>query len=136
MLPNDTAEVRIQMTEGLAGFEEVKEYALRPVPGNTLFFCLEAEGGPFFVLTRPESFFADFSLHVKREELKELCPLGNIAVYALITVPERVPDMTANLLAPLFVNEEKGLARQIIMHDSPYTTRHYLFPPERRRDCG
>ncbi len=130
-----TSGIRLKMVEGMPGFEEIREYCLQPVPGNPLFFWLEAKDGPGFVLTRPEFFFADFALAVDRAELKELSASA-VTVYVIVNVPAKVTDMTANLLAPLFVDEENGLARQVVMHESPYTTRHYLFPPEKRRDCG
>jgi flagellar assembly factor FliW len=136
MQTDEHKEISIKMIEGLLGFEDAREYTLQPVPDNPVFFWLQAENGPGFVLTRPQFFFPDFTVTVQPEDLKELGASPSVSIYLIVTVPERVHDMTANLLAPLFVDEEKGLALQIVMHDSPYTTRHFLFPPERRRDCG
>ena len=35
--------------------------------------------------------------------------------------------MTANLLAPLLINPEKRLGRQVIVSDPKYTTKHQVF---------
>ena len=130
-------EINIKMINGLMGFEETLEYMLKPIPDNPHFFWLEGNGGPSFILTRPQIFFQDYQVEIPGEDLKDMFPEeGDIQVYSIVTVPDKLMDMTANLLAPLLVNEKKGLARQVVLQESSYTTRHYLFPPERRRDCG
>lgn len=128
----------IHMNPGLLGFEDITEYTLKPVPDNPFFFWLEAkEGYPSFILTKPGYFFHDYTVQVKRDSLSNL-EIGDKepVVYLIVTVPEKTAEMTANLLAPLLINEEKGLACQIVLTDTPYTTKHYLFPPETRRHCG
>lgn len=131
--------LQVKMAKGLLAFEEVLDYELKPVPDNPHFFWFEAkdEEGPSFILTRPEFFFQDYQIEIPEAEIKDLCPEeGETIVYSIVTVPEKVMDMTANLLAPLLVNEKKGLARQLVLQDTSYTIRHYLFPPEKRRNCG
>ncbi|MDW7651582.1 MAG: flagellar assembly protein FliW [Bacillota bacterium] len=132
------SEKTITMCPGLLGFEELTDYTLKPVPGNHFFYWLEAkEEGPSFILTKPKFFFPDYTVQVKRDSLANLCiEETEPEVYLIVTVPEQTSDMTANLLAPLFVNEEKGLACQFVLHDTSYTTKHYLFAPEKRRSCG
>jgi flagellar assembly factor FliW len=133
----NTKDIKIKMEKGLLGFEHIHDYTLKPIRGNPFFFWLESTEGPGFLLTKPAFFFEEYVLHTDKESLSDLEPSGReIQVYTIVTVPENTMDMTANLLAPLFINEDKGLARQVVLHDTPYTTRHYLFPPEKRRDCG
>ncbi|UNC91721.1 flagellar assembly protein FliW [Candidatus Contubernalis alkaliaceticus] len=130
-------EISVKMVQGLLGFEEITDYTLKPVPNNSYFFWLEAEDGPGFLVTKPGFFFPQYKIELEKECIDELHPnVGPIEVYNIITVPERTADMTANLLAPVFINEKEGLARQVVLHDTHYTTRHYLFSPERRRSCG
>lgn len=133
-------KVYLKMVQGILAFEEVVNYTLQPVPDNPLFFWLEAEDGLGFLLTRPESFFEDYKITMNREDLKDLLAETDdpekIEVFVIITVPEKMTDMTANLLAPVLVNEDEGLARQLVLKDVPYTTRHCLFSPEKHRSCG
>lgn len=132
------SEIPIKMVRGILAFEDVLDYTLKTVPDNHSFFWLEGgEKGPAFLLTKPEFFFKDYKIELKREEIQDLLPgEGKIEAFVIITVPEKIVDMTANLLGPLLINEEKGLARQVVLQNTPYTTRHYLFPPEKRRNCG
>ncbi|MCW3488759.1 flagellar assembly protein FliW [Dethiobacter alkaliphilus] len=131
--PNQT----ITINPGLPAFEEFTSYTFKPVPDNPYFFWLEAPDGPSFVITRPEFFFTDYHVQVKQNSLANLhLEEKEPGVYLIVTVPEKTAEMTANLLAPLLVNEEKGLACQIVLTNTDYTTKHYLFPPEKRRHCG
>lgn len=131
-------EITLTMTPPLMGFDDIQTYTLKPVPDNPLFFYLEAqEGSPSFILTKPEFFFPDYRVQVKRESLEKLNPEDKEpVVYIIVTVPEKPIDMTANLLAPLLINPYNNLACQHVIHDSPYTTKHYLYPPAKRRHCG
>ncbi|PKM78895.1 MAG: hypothetical protein CVU88_08615 [Firmicutes bacterium HGW-Firmicutes-13] len=131
-------EIPIKMVRGILAFEDILDYTLTTVADNPCFFWLEGgEEGPDFLLTKPGFFFEDYKIELKREEIQDLSPeSGEIEAYVIITVPEKTTDMTANLLGPLLINKEKGLARQVVLQDTPYTTRHYLFPPEKRRNCG
>lgn len=127
----------VQMVKPLAGFTETHHYQLKKVPGNPLFFWLESEAGPSFILTKPSLFFNDYKVEIKKVELKDLLADGKeLAVYAIVTVPADLEQMTANLMAPILINEEQGLGCQLVLYDSQYTTRQYLFPPEKRRHCG
>lgn len=36
--------------------------------------------------------------------------------------------MTANLQGPLVINTKKMLAKQLILSDGKYASRHYIFP--------
>ncbi|EEG76540.1 flagellar assembly protein FliW [Dethiobacter alkaliphilus] len=131
------SKLTLTMTPPLMGFEDTTTYTLQPLPDNACFFTLEAQDGPSFILTKPHFFFPDYRVQVKQSDLANIKAEGTEPdVYLIVTVPEKVSDMSANLMAPLLVNAQKGLACQHVMHDSPYSTRHYLFPPEKRRHCG
>lgn len=130
-------EQPLKMTPPLLGFSDITDYTLRPVAGNPCFFTLEAADGPSFILSKPSFFFPNYVVQVKRNALANIeVEEKEPEVYVIVTVPEKTADMTANLLAPLFVNREKALACQIVLVDTDYSTKHYLFPPETRRNCG
>jgi len=129
--------VSLKMLPGLLGFEEISEYLLEPIPDNPCFFSLLAPQGPAFILTKPAFFFPDYFVQVKRDALANIALEEKEAeIYLLVTVPEKTAEATANLLAPLVINAAQGLASQIVLHQSSYTTKHFLFPPEQQRSCG
>ena len=40
--------------------------------------------------------------------------------------------MTANLVAPVVINSQKGIGKQFVLTSMEYDTRHYLLPEEMR----
>jgi flagellar assembly factor FliW len=48
-------------------------------------------------------------------------------VLAILVVPEDVRAMTANLQAPLIVNPQKRLAKQVILTDERFPLRYPVF---------
>ena len=132
----DTA-LALQMDPPLPGFEEITSYTLTPVPDNPCFAWLEAKDGPQFLLARPECFFSGYLQQVKAYLPSNFTTTEKSpCVYVIITLADKIQDMTANLLAPLPVDTAAKRAGQHILYDSNFTTRQYLFPPEKRRQCG
>ena len=50
----------------------------------------------------------------------------------IVTIPENYLEMTANLIAPLVINKDKGVAKQFVLTSMDYDTRPYLLPEEMR----
>lgn len=129
--------IDVRMLESIPGFPDVFHYQLKDVPGNPLFFLLDSENGPSFILTKPSLFFPNYRLSICRSELDpELSENGNIEIFSIVTMSSNPLEMTTNLMAPLLINKEGGVGYQKVLHNSRYTTRHYLYTPEKRRSCG
>ncbi len=122
----------ISFPNGLPAFEEIKEFVLLDLPGNSCFHCLQSIRHPeiAFLLIRPWSFFNDYDIELPRSELEELgiTKQEQVAVYNIVTIPADAKKMTANLLGPIVINNETLVAKQVILHDSGYSTKHLLFP--------
>jgi flagellar assembly factor FliW len=58
-------------------------------------------------------------------ERLQLCEETPKAVLTTVSIPSGNPHaMTANLLAPLVINTESRIGRQVILDDERYHTRH------------
>ncbi|MCR3920906.1 MAG: flagellar assembly protein FliW, partial [Firmicutes bacterium] len=121
--------IPVSMVKALPGFPDIYSFRLQKIPGNSLFFWLESQDGPSFILTKPGLFFNDYLVKINKNELVEelLAHDDDIEVYSIVTVPDNPADMTTNLMAPLLINEATGLGCQVVLHDSQYTTRHHLY---------
>lgn len=118
---------KIIIPEGLFGFEDIKEYAL-----------LDAESGPFywlqslsrreiaFVLINPFLFRPDYEVDISNEEMLEIgvTSAENALVFALVTIPADGSPITANLQGPLLINKESRIAKQAVLPDPRWRTRH------------
>ena len=129
-------ELVVQFPEGLPGFEDQKQFAFLPYTvdeDNSPFAYMQSVQDPdlTLLLADPFLFFKHYSLDLNDEDaaLLGLSDSEETAgVYGVVAVPEKIDQMTVNLVAPIVVNwkEQKGM--QIILNRSPYSTKHRLFP--------
>lgn len=125
----------VRCEEGIPAFEDEREFLLLPLPadGNdSPYVFLQSVKTPelAFLMTSPFLFFPDYEFQLDDDVEKELgieSP-DDVLIYALITIPGgKIPDMTANLMAPLVMNKKNFKAKQVILEKSRYTTKHRLF---------
>lgn len=125
--------------DGLLGFPGVLQYALiEPAPGGPLppggpCLWLQAvePGSLAFVVCDPRPFFPDYRVGVRPADLEpiRMGDVGEGRVLVILTIRKEPEPVTANLLGPLVLNPRERLARQLVLSDSGYTTRHPLVPP-------
>ena len=126
----------VQFPEGLPGFEDQKQFAFLPYTvdeDNSPFAYMQSVQDPdlTLLLADPFLFFKHYSLDLNDEDAAQLGLSDSeetAGVYGVVAVPEKIDQMTVNLVAPIVVNwkEQKGM--QIILDRSPYSTKHRLFP--------
>ncbi|MDR1702154.1 MAG: flagellar assembly protein FliW [Sporomusaceae bacterium] len=124
----------IYFSRGLPGFIDEKNFIMFAYEDGSPFYLLQSTQTPelTFALVDPLEFFKDYEIKLDDETVAELelNEQNYPKVYAIITVPARVEEMTANLIAPLVINWEKKIAMQVILEKSPYKTRHRIYPEE------
>ena len=123
--------------EGLLGFHEFHRYILLKEPDQDPFLWMQSLEDPTlaFVVVNPFLFFPGYEIQVKPHELAtiQLDDVSKATVLTIITIPENPMDLTANLRGPIVINSEKNLAKQLVLIDDRYHTKHPLLkeiPPE------
>ena len=115
----------VDMPEGMLGFAESKKFVLIQPNQGSPFLWYQAVDQPnlAFVVVDPFTFFPDYEVLLTREDLDalEATELGNLAVFAVVVIPENPEDMTANLRGPVLINVEKKIARQVVLNDQRYS---------------
>lgn len=120
---------------GLYGLEQHTRFALI-CPDDTLpFRYLQAvdEPGICLLIGDPFTFRRDYEFDLAEGDvaaLGEPTP-EQLAVWVTVSAKDTLKDATMNLLAPVVLNEEKRLGRQVVLHDSGYPTREPLFKEAR-----
>lgn len=118
---------RITFPKGLLGFEKFRDYIL-----------LDAERQPFywlqsldvervaFVLVNPFLFRSDYELDIDDSELSEIGIKNpdDALIFTIVTIPTDGSPMTANLQGPIVINKEGRLARQSVLSDPRWKTKH------------
>ncbi|MED0668542.1 flagellar assembly protein FliW [Bacillus badius] len=118
--------------QGIPGFADEKSFTLLSFPDNDLFFVLQSTKTPAlgFIIASPFAFFPDYDivLDAGTVEALELDQAEEAAIYTILTIREPFSESTANLQAPIVVNAKNKRAKQAILNDSRYQTRHTIMP--------
>ena len=122
----------ITFKDGLPGFENHKKFEIiinedEHNPFHTLKSVDSSELS--FIIIDPYIFKPDYDFELKDElaEKLEIQDIKDVSVYSIVTIPsEDYTKITANLLGPLIVNTRNGVAKQIALNDTRYSTKHYI----------
>jgi len=118
----------IVFDEGILGFPLQHEYALLQTGEGSGFYWLQSVDTRdlAFVVCDPRLFVADYQVPVKVEDL-ECIGINDPQNSQLFVIVNKVGDLlTGNLQGPLVVNVTNRKARQLVLSDKRYATRHPL----------
>lgn len=125
-------------SQGIPGFAEEKSFTLLAFPDNDLFFVLQSVNTPAlgFVVANPFAFVSEYDIQLDEATIETLGlqRAEEAAVYAILTVREPFSETTANLQAPIIMNTKNKRAKQAILNDSRYQTRHLIMPAGAKKE--
>lgn len=121
----------ITFPQAIPGFPDEKKFIVLSLDDEGEFLVLQSlvNSQLAFIITNPFSFFKeyDFTLENHVVELLEIESEKDIVVFSILTVHDPFNKTTANLQAPVVVNNKKRLAKQVILSNQDYHTKHPLF---------
>ena len=118
----------ITFDDGILGFPDQRRYALVQTGEGSGFYWLQSVDTPdlAFVVCDPRLFVADYQVPVKLEDL-ECIELRDPDYSQVFIIVNKVGDLlTGNFQGPLVVNVTNRRARQLVLSDKRYSTRHPL----------
>ncbi|MBT3923406.1 MAG: flagellar assembly protein FliW [Nitrospina sp.] len=128
----------IEFSDGLYGFEKETRFILLPFNPNveSPMEWMQSALSPHlaFVITDPYLYVPDYKLKLLEEDKKRVAleTEEEFLTRSIVTIPENYTEMTANLVAPIVINPQKGMGKQFVLTSMEYDTRHYLLPEEMR----
>ncbi|MDH5542378.1 MAG: flagellar assembly protein FliW [Nitrospinota bacterium] len=126
----DPAKI-ITFNDGVIGFPEIKRYIILPFMEGTEFELLQAVDFPNlgFVMINPFLFCEDYAFDITdgEQEMLKAKSIEDVTVKVIVTIPPDPKDMTANMQAPVVINESRLLAKQVILQDSQWDTKMLVF---------
>jgi flagellar assembly factor FliW len=129
MLEISEADV-LNVPKGLLGFESFERYILIDNPECRPFRWLQCVDTPelAFVVVSPVVFFPEYKVVVHAKEVADIGvnQPGDVEVYVIVTIPEQLEQMSANLQGPILVNRRNNQVKQIVLTDSIYTVQHSI----------
>ena len=121
----------IEFSEGLLGFEKLTHFFIVDPGDQTLILWLQSTDDATIALPiiEPKIFQPNFMIKLLPIELNSLSleNLQNASVYTVLTIPQNVTEMSANLKAPIIINNKTKMARQIVLQDSKLEVRFKMY---------
>jgi flagellar assembly factor FliW len=121
----------ISVPQGILGFPEYRKFCLVDPGDDTLILWLQSLDNSeiAFPILEPKIFKGDYAARLSAVELRELKleSINQSAVFSILTIPEDVTQMTANLKAPVVINLMGQIAKQVVLQENEYTIKHEMF---------
>lgn len=115
----ETGLPELTMSEGLAGFPDAERYALVELPEVSPLALLRSLDEPDleFVVVPPGVFFPDYAPEVDdaTAERLGLKDASDALLLVVLTLGSGIDTATANLLAPIVINQRTRVAAQVIL---------------------
>ena len=112
----------VSFNQGLPGFPEYKQFILLSLDADLPLALLQSteEATIGFVIAFPFAFKQDYAFDLSEEDKEDLHieKEEEVLTYSIVTLQETFADSTINLLAPVIINTNKKLGKQIVLQDS------------------
>lgn len=120
--------------DGVLGFPKHRRFALVQTSSDPVFFWMQSADDPnlAFVVCDPRTFVPDYQVTARNDDVQALGLRDLQDCQVLVIVNKVNGDLTANLLGPILVGAHSLRAKQMVLSDKRYGTRHYLA----RADAG
>jgi flagellar assembly factor FliW len=121
----------LTLTDAILGFPDLKKFVILEDPDDLVFAWFQSCENPHiaFPVLEPELFATGYKVKLgktDRDALKVASDEG-CRVFNIITIPDDVTQMTANLKAPLVVNLRLRLVKQVVTQENDHPIRHPIF---------
>ncbi len=118
----------IVMKGPILGFEHLSRFVLLIHNNNTPLWWLQSVEDPSiaFVVINPRIIRPDYNPAIFEEDLEsvDIKNSNDIALLAIVTVRSQPFRVTANIRAPILINAETRMARQVVLDDPDYPIQY------------
>ncbi|MCK4995120.1 MAG: flagellar assembly protein FliW [Candidatus Omnitrophica bacterium] len=116
--------------EGIIGFETHKEYRIVSEKSKEPFFWLQSQKDSEinFIIIDPLEFKPDYKPVLSALDISalQINDIEECQCYVIVCVPQGVDQISANLLAPVMINKQKNICRQVVLQEQDYSIQHLV----------
>ncbi|MCU9612983.1 flagellar assembly protein FliW [Caldibacillus lycopersici] len=116
---------------GIPGFLEEKEFIFLPLTDGSIYYVMQSvrTAELAFIVTDPFVFFKsyDFTLDDATVDQLAIQKPTDVKVWTILTLHDPFENTTANLQGPIIIHSKNRQAKQVILNNPSYTTKHRLF---------
>ncbi len=121
----------IQIPSGILGFPDDRDFCLVDSADDTLILWLQSLNNPLlaFPLLEPKIFKPEYIVRLSAAELRELRlqSIKDASVFTILTLPQNLTEMTANMKAPLVINTKQKIAKQVVLQENDQPIKLPMF---------
>jgi flagellar assembly factor FliW len=121
----------ITFPEGLPGLEHTREYLLVHAEETEPIFWLQSleDGDLALPVAYAFELKEDYALEVDDDDLAflKIEQPDDVMVLFVVVVPDDITKMTANMAAPVLIQPQAGLGKQVFTKGSSYQVRQPIF---------
>jgi flagellar assembly factor FliW len=126
---NDSDIINFQ--EGILGFEKLTKYFVVDPGDSTLILWLQSteDAEVAFPIIEPKIFKPDYTAKLLPADMNsvKIETLADAKIYTILTIPQNIAEMSANLKAPIVINNNKKIAKQIVLQDSKLSVKYDMY---------
>ena len=121
----------ISFKEGLLGFENLNKFFVVDPGDSTLILWLQSieDASIAFPIIEPKIFKPDYIAKLLPADMSsiELETMSSARIYSILTIPSDITAMSANLKAPIVINNDKRIAKQIVLQENKLSVRYEMY---------
>ncbi|MRH41973.1 flagellar assembly protein FliW [Aquibacillus halophilus] len=124
----------ITFPQGVPGFQDEKEFVLLPLEDNPVFQVLQStnEQELAFIVVNPFLFVKDYEFDIDENTIESLDIQSetDVQILSIVSLREPFETSTANLQAPIVINQVKKIGKQYITNIKKFATKEAIFTPQ------
>ena len=121
----------INFSEGVLGFENLRQFFVVDPGDSTLILWLQSieDEKIAFPIIEPKIFKPDYVAKLLPADMNSvsLDSLTDAKIYSILTIPSNITEMSANLKAPIVINNSKKIAKQIVLQDNKLSVKFEMY---------
>lgn len=126
----------IEMPEGLLGFANMKKFTILDLDQYYPFRWLQSleDSALTFAVIDPTLFRPDYKIKINQSEVDslELKDQKDAIVIVIVTLNAEPSLTSANLQGPIIINSKNRRAKQIVLPDGEYSTKHCILQERKK----
>jgi len=121
----------INFSEGLLGFEKLNQFFVVDPGDSTLILWLQSieDEKIAFPIIEPKIFKPDYVAKLLPADMNSVSleSISDAKIYSILTIPSNITEMSANLKAPIVINNNKKIAKQIVLQDNKLNVKYEMY---------
>jgi len=123
----------ITFKDGIPGFEELRQFLLIAEEDgeDNFFYWLQSveQAQTAFLLIDMIRYMPEYDPKVEASQVESLESINpeDFVIYNIAVLPEDAKQLSVNLRAPIVINPQTRLGKQVVCLNDEYDVKHYLF---------